>query len=109
MVQAQGLNASFLCQHPTDSGTIQWIINGIRFRAVSNNDMIIIEGRGNATEALIIRALSQFNGTEVMCVLYIIEANGTVTVDRSTPVTLTIQGTGTKLKLIAPLHTLTLV
>ena len=93
VVQARGSNATFLCEHPTNSGTIEWIVNGTRFREVSNNDMIRIEGRGNSTEALIMKAVSHFNETEVVCVLFIIEPNGTVTVDRSTPVTLTIQGT----------------
>ena len=93
VTQALGLDATFLCQHPTDSGTIEWIINGTRFRGASSNGMIVIEGRGNATEGLKIRALPQFNGTELVCVLYIIEPNGTVTVDRSTPATLTVQGT----------------
>ena len=55
--------------------------------------MIVIEGRGNATEGLKMRALPQFNGTRVVCVLYIIEPNGTLTVDRSTPATLNVQGT----------------
>ena len=55
VVQAQDLNATFLCQHPTDSGTIQWIINGTWFREVSNDDVIRIEGRGNSKEALIMR------------------------------------------------------
>ena len=87
MTQALGLNATFLCQHPTDSGTIEWIIklNGTRFRKASNNVMIMIEGCGNATERLRMRALPQLNGTEVVCVLYIIDPNGMVTVDRSTP------------------------
>ena len=93
VTQALGLDATFLCQHPTDSGTIEWIINGTRFRGASSNDMIVIEGHANATEGLKMRALPQFNGTEVVCVLYIIEPNGTVTVDRSTPATLTVQGT----------------
>ena len=52
-----GLDATFLRQHPTDSGTIEWIINGTRFRGASSNDMIVIEGRGNATEGLKMRAL----------------------------------------------------
>ena len=55
--------------------------------------MIRIEGHGNSTEALTIRALPQFNETEVVCVLYIFDLNGTVTVDKSSPVTLTVQGT----------------
>ena len=80
VVQAEGLNATFLCQHPTDSGTIEWIINGTRFRGVSGDDMIVIEGHANATEAVKIRALPQFNGTKVVCALYIIEPNGTLTV-----------------------------
>ena len=92
ITQALGLNATFLCQHPTDSGTIKWIINGTRFRGTSSNGMIVIEGHGNATEGLRMRALPQLNGTEVVCVLYIIDPNGTVTVDRSTPATLTVQG-----------------
>ena len=92
VVQALGLNATFLCQHPTDNGTLEWIINGTIVRGVSNNAMIRIEGRGNSTEALIIRALSQFNKTEVVCVLFIVELNGSIVVDRSTPATLTLQG-----------------
>ena len=92
VVQAQGLAAEFLCQHPTDSGTMQWLINGTLFRYVSNDAFIRIESRGNSTKALIIRALPQYNGTEVVCVLYIVEPNGTLTVDRSTLVTLIIQG-----------------
>ena len=55
--------------------------------------MIRIEGRGDSTEALIISAFSKFNGTKVVCVLFIIEHNGTATVDRSTSATLTVQGT----------------
>ena len=64
----------FLCQHPTDTGTIEWIINGTRFRGASSysNFMIVIEGHGNATKGLKMRALPQFNGTKVVCVLYII-------------------------------------
>ena len=68
-------------------------MNGTRFREVSNNDMIKIEGRGNSIEALIMRAVPQFNGTEVVCVLFITQPNGTATVDSSTPATLTVQGT----------------
>ena len=87
------MEATLFCQHPADSGIIEWIINGTRFRGVSSNGTIVIVGHGNATESLKMRALPQFNGTEVVCVLYIIEPNGTVTVDRSTPATLTVQGT----------------
>ena len=93
VTQALGLDATFLCQHPTDSGTIEWIINGTRFRGAFSNGMIVIEGHGNATEGLKMRALPQLNGTKVVCVLYILEPNGTVTVDRSIPATLTVQGT----------------
>ena len=73
VIQAQGLNAKFLCQHPTDSGTIQWLINGTLFRNVSNEDFIRIKGRGNSTKALIMRAIPQYNNTEVVCVLYTTE------------------------------------
>ena len=97
MTQALGLNAIFLCPHPTDSGTIEWIINGARFKRASINGTIVIEGHGSATEGLRMRALPQFNGTEVVCVLYIIDPNRTVTVvDRSTPATLTVQGENLK-------------
>ena len=101
------MDATFLYQHPTDSGTIEWIINGTRFRGASSNGMIVIEGRGNATEGLKMRALPRFNGTEVVCVLYIIEPNGTVTVDRSTPATLTVQGTNVIINAIT-LNTITI-
>ena len=62
VTQALGLNATFLCQHPTDSGTIECIINGTRFRRASSNGKIVIEGRGNAAERLRMRALPQLNG-----------------------------------------------
>ena len=73
MTQALGLDARFLCQHPTDTGTIEWIINGTRFRGASSysNSMIVIEAHGNATEGLKMRTLPQFNGTKVVCLLYI--------------------------------------
>ena len=70
---------------------MQWLINGTLFRYVSNEAFIRTEGRGNSTEALIMRALPQYNKTEVVCVSYIIELNGTVTVDRSTPAVLIVQ------------------
>ena len=84
-----------MCQHPTDNGTIQWQINGTAalLGYVSEEGFKKIEGRGEATEALLIRAIPQYNETEVVCIFYIIELNGTHSVDRSTPATLTVQGT----------------
>ena len=74
---------------------MQWLINGTLFRYVSNEAFIRIEGRPNSTGALIIRSLPQYNETltEVVCAIYIIALNGTARVDRSTPATLTVQGT----------------
>ena len=49
-------------------------------------------GRGEEIEALIIPALVQFNQTSVMCILYIIEPNGTVAFIESSPAMLIVQG-----------------
>ena len=59
-----------------------------------SDDQIQREGRGEAIEALIITVLPQFNGTSVVCILYIIEANGTVifTDHESKPALLFVQG-----------------
>ena len=93
VVQAEGLDATFLCQLPTNNiGTIEWLINGTSLQVVSGEAAIRREGRGEATEALIIPAISQFNGSSVLCTLYIIEPNGTAMVIDSTPATLTVQG-----------------
>ena len=61
---------------------------------------ITTEGRGEATEALIISALPQFNGTSVVCILYIIEPNGTVVLIESASAMLVIQGYIIKKKLV---------
>ena len=93
VVQAEGLDATFLCQLPTDSGSIEWQINGTSLHNVNTGEgQIIKEGRGEETEALIIPALPQFNGTSVACILYIIESNGTVVFIESAPAMLIIQG-----------------
>ena len=77
----------------TDSGSIEWQINGTSLRNVNTGEgQIRREGHGEATEALIISALPQFNGTSVVCILYIIEPNGTVAFIESTPALLIIQG-----------------
>ena len=54
VVQAQDLDAEFLCQLPEVDGTIEWLINETLFRYVSNEGLIRIEGRPNSTEALIL-------------------------------------------------------
>ena len=53
---------------------------------------ILKQGRGEVTEAVIISALPQFNGTSVVCIPYIIETNGTVTFIESKPALLFVQG-----------------
>ena len=92
IVQAEGLEAQFLCQHPTDSGTIDWTINGVRLRNIDTSDGTIrTEGRGAAVEALVITALAQYNETEIVCIIYK-RINGSVEVEYSTPSRLIIQG-----------------
>ena len=93
VVQAEGLDTTFLCQLPTAGITIEWQINGISLRNVNaGGGQIRREGRGNNTEALIMTALPQFNGTSIVCILYIIELNGTVDFIESTPALLVVQG-----------------
>ena len=93
VVQAEGLDATFLCQVPTDSSSIEWQINGISLRNVNaGGGQIRREGRGNNTEALIIPSLPQFNGTSIVCILYIIGLNGTANFIESTPALLIVQG-----------------
>ena len=92
VIQAEGLEAQFLCQHPTDSGTIDWTINGVHLRNIDTSDgSIRTEGRGAAVEALIIRALARYNGTEVVCIIFK-RIDGSVEVESSTPAKLIIQG-----------------
>ena len=93
VVQAEGLDATFLCQHPTNSGSIEWLINGTSMRNINAEEIAISRGRlGDSTETLAISAISQYNGSSVVCTLYIIEPNGTAMVIDSTPATLTVQG-----------------
>ena len=67
-----------LYQHPTYSGSIEWLINGTRLRNFNAGEAAIRrEGHGETTEVLIIPAISQFNGLSVVCTIYIIETNGT--------------------------------
>ena len=83
--------ATFLCRHPTNSGAIEWQINGTSLRNM-NSGQIRGEGRGNSTEALIITALARFNGTSIVCILYITEPDGTAEIIESTPAILSVQG-----------------
>ena len=77
----------------TDGSAIEWQINGTSFRNVNaSGGQIRREGRGNDTEALIIPALPQFNGMSIVCILYIIEPNGTWDFIESTPALLIVQG-----------------
>ena len=92
ITQAEGVDAVFLCQHPTDSGTIDWTINGTALRNIdTSNGLIRSEGRGAATEALIITAIAQYNNTVVVCYKFI-RVNETVFLQTSPPALLTIQG-----------------
>ena len=87
------MDATFLCQLPTNSGSIEWQINGTSLRNVNVSEgHIRKEGRGDSTEALIITALAQFNRISIVCILYIIEPNGTAEVIESTPAILRVQG-----------------
>ena len=93
VVQAEGLDATFLCQLPAAGIAIEWQINRTSLSNVNAGEgQIRKEGRGNDTEALIIPALPQFNGTNVVCILYIIEPNGTADFIESTPALLIVQG-----------------
>ena len=93
VVQAEGLNGTFLCQLPTDSGSIEWQTNGVSLRNSNATEAAIIrEGRGESTEALVIPAIPNYNGSSVVCILYIIQPNGTDMFIDSTPATLTVQG-----------------
>ena len=95
VVQAEGLDATFLCQLPTAGIVIVWQINRTSLHNVNaGGGQIRKEGRGHDTEALIIPALPQFNGTSIVCILYniITEPNGTITFTESAPAQLIIQG-----------------
>ena len=78
VVQAEGVDAVFSCHQPTNSGIIEWQINGTSIRDV-NSSLIRKGGRGNGTEALIITALSEFNETSIDCFKYSLTENGNVT------------------------------
>ena len=90
-VQAEELDAIFLCQLPTAGSAIEWQINRTSLHNVNTGEGLIRrEGRGNNTEAVIIPALPQFNGTSIVCILYIIEPNGTWDFIESTPALLIV-------------------
>ena len=95
VVQAEGLDATFLCQLPANYGSIEWQINGTslgNLRNVNISGQIQRQGCGEATEAVIISALPRFNGTSsIVCILYIIDTNGTVTFIDSKPALLVVQ------------------
>ena len=92
VVQAEGLDATFLCQHPTDSGTIDWTINGTALRNIdTSNGLIRSEGRGAAVEALIIAAIPKYNNTVVACLKFI-RINESVILETSPPAVLMVQG-----------------
>ena len=93
VVQAEGLDATFLCQLPGSNSTIEWQINRTSLHNVNiSGGQVRRQGRGEETEALIITALPQFNGTSIVCILYIIDTNGTVTFIDSKPALLVVQG-----------------
>ena len=96
VIEAVGADITFLCQHPTGSGTIVWLLNGSVWRELTNNDstegLIRGEGRGNNTEALVVKATSRFNRTTILCNYIILLENGTATESESQPTRLIVQG-----------------
>ena len=93
VVQAEGLDAIFLCQLPTTGSAIEWQINRTSFHNVNVSERPIRkEGRGNNTEVLIIPTLPQFNETTIVCILYIIELSGTADFTESTSALLIVHG-----------------
>ena len=92
VVQAEGVEAEFLCEDLT--GTIDWTLDGIYLRNIdsSGDGSIRREGRGSNTEALVVRALARYNNTDVRCVIYTRE-DGTISgVEYSEPGRLIVQG-----------------
>lgn len=67
-------------------------MDGVYLRNIDTSDGTIrTEGRGAGIEVLIIRALSQYNETEIVCITYI-RRDGTITVEESAPARLLVQG-----------------
>ena len=91
IVQAEGLDAEFLCEDP--AGTIDWKLNGTYLGNIDSSDgSIRREGRGSTTEALVVRAMAKYNNTDIHCVIFYTNGDGTVTVEQSEPAKLIIQG-----------------
>lgn len=91
IVQAEGLDAEFLCEDP--AGTIDWKLNETYLRNIDSSDgSIRREGRGSTTEALVVRAMAKYNNTDIHCVIFYTNGDGTVTVEQSEPAKLIIQG-----------------
>lgn len=91
-IQAEGLEAVFQCQHPTNIGTIDWTLNGTHLRDIDTSaSSIRTEGRGSAIEVLIMRALALYNETEIVCITYI-RQDGVLSVEQSVPAKLLVQG-----------------
>ena len=88
MTQAEGVVATFLCQHP-QAVTVGWIINGTPLIQLNPTPQGIIVGKNGGL--LNITALFSYNGTEVRCLATLV--NGTVsTTLLSTPANLIVQG-----------------
>ena len=85
MIQAEGVVATFLCQHP-QADNINWRLNGTGLNRLNPRPSGIRVGE--IGDLLNITALSGYNNTEVRCVALLL--NGTT--ELSSPVYLTVQG-----------------
>ena len=77
------MDAKFLCGDP--SGTIAWKLNETYLRNIDSSDgSIRRDGRGSTIEALVVRAMAKYN-TDVQCVIFFTNGDGTGTVEQSEP------------------------
>ena len=89
-MQAEGLNATFYCLHPSASAT-GWRLNGTSVNVRHPPHVFVGTTGSGSTHYLTILATSDYNETVVQCFAFVIN-NGVQSVEETVPVPLTVQG-----------------
>ena len=89
-VQAEGLNGTFHCLHPSASA-MGWKVNGTSVNKMRPSG-VFVGIAGGSRHYLTILASSAYNGTTVQCFAYVGNDEGKLTNDESPSVFLIVQG-----------------